>query len=73
GHFIVLRANNQTRGGSPRVLKLIGAHLPLLAQAGPATRITLQLTHLQQALDTLQRQHSQFIGMAASIKYHLRK
>ncbi|HMP91414.1 MAG TPA: biotin-dependent carboxyltransferase family protein, partial [Phnomibacter sp.] len=41
GQFIVLMADHQTTGGYPRVLQVIRAHLPLLAQAGPATRITL--------------------------------
>ena len=49
GQPIVLMADRQTTGGYPRVLDVVSADLPLLAQAPPGTRVRFREVSLVEA------------------------
>ena len=50
GEPIVLMADRQTTGGYPRLLNVIAADIPLLAQADPGTALRFQLVSLEEAV-----------------------
>jgi antagonist of KipI len=49
GKPFVLMAEHQTTGGYPRVLEVVSAARPLLAQAGPDTRLRFVMTSIDDA------------------------
>jgi KipI family sensor histidine kinase inhibitor len=53
GELIILMADAQTVGGYPRVLQVIAADLPLLAQKKPGDAIQFEMVSLQQAEEAL--------------------
>jgi len=66
GRPVVLLAEHQTTGGYPRVLEVIQAMQPALAQAGPSAQIVFTLTEMEQADALRQRlQRSQAALMMA--------
>ncbi|MBX9781996.1 MAG: biotin-dependent carboxyltransferase family protein [Chitinophagaceae bacterium] len=58
GELIVLMADAQTVGGYPRVLQVIAADLPLLAQKKPGDLIQFDIVSLQEAEDAFLKQQS---------------
>jgi KipI family sensor histidine kinase inhibitor len=58
GELIVLMADAQTVGGYPRVMQVIAADLPLLAQKKPGDLIHFDIVSLQVAEDAFLKQQS---------------
>jgi antagonist of KipI len=58
GELIVLMADAQTVGGYPRVLQVIAADLPLLAQKKPGDLIQFDIVSLQEAEEAFIKQQS---------------
>lgn len=68
GEALLLMADAQTTGGYARILQVVAADLPLLAQLGPGTVLNWQPVTLPAAIRALQaRQHS-IRQLEASIK-----
>lgn len=71
GEPIILMADRQTTGGYPRILQVIGADLPLLAQAGPGMRIMFQRVSISEAVHALGTQQQELRMLQAAIRLKL--
>lgn len=68
GELIVLMADAQTVGGYPRVLQVIAADLPILAQKKPGELIQFEMVSLQQAEDAFLQLHLRIEDLQTMIK-----
>jgi len=68
GELIVLMADAQTVGGYPRVLQVIAADLPILAQKKPGELIQFEMVSLQQAEDAILQLHLRIEDLQTMIK-----
>ena len=73
GDPIILMADRQTTGGYPRLLQVIDADLPLLAQASPNMTIQFQLVTLDDAVRWMKQQRHELEQLERFITLKLRE
>jgi antagonist of KipI len=68
GELIVLMADAQTAGGYPRILQVIEADLPALAQKKPGDAIQFEIVSLQEAEALLLHQSKELQNLLQTIQ-----
>lgn len=73
GQLIILMADHQTTGGYPRILQVIRAHLPLLAQKAPGEVVQFRLTDIKTGEEKNRRQQGYLEQLAIACKFKMDK
>ncbi|MCI3920143.1 biotin-dependent carboxyltransferase family protein [Paenibacillus sp. TRM 82003] len=69
GQPIVLMADRQTTGGYPRLLQVIAADLPALAQARPGERLRFQIVDREEAMQALLERERRFAWLRHRLQW----
>ncbi|QCR23821.1 biotin-dependent carboxyltransferase family protein [Pontibacter sp. SGAir0037] len=72
GHPIVLMADHQTTGGYPRMVQVVTADLPKLAQVVPGRGIRLEEVSLEEAQQLYLEQEKQLVQLKQAIRIKFR-
>lgn len=71
GQLLVLMADHQTVGGYPRILQIINADLPKLAQMGALMHIAISIISLQEAINAFHEMQAKLLRISGAIRMQL--
>jgi antagonist of KipI len=71
GNIVTLMADHQTVGGYPRILQVIRADLPKLAQLSPGSQVHFQLTDMATATSHLIKMKSHLQQVASAVRLQM--
>jgi biotin-dependent carboxylase-like uncharacterized protein len=71
GNIVTLMADHQTVGGYPRILQVIRADLPKLAQLSPGSQVYFQLTDLATTTSHLVKMKSHLQQVASAVRLQM--
>jgi antagonist of KipI len=71
GNIVTLMADHQTVGGYPRILQVVRADLPKLAQLSPGSKVHFQLTDLATAIAHLAKMKSHLQQVASAVRLQM--